>query len=181
MRSTKEIKEYLRKKEISENIIDETVTKLKDNNFLNDDLYLKAYVTDRLNLSNDGPNKIRKNLIKLGILENKIDDYLNTIDNSIFEDKIKLYIDKKIRVNHNNSSIMLKAKLQQDLVNLGYDRSEVISVLSSYNINDKDAYEKELEKVTNKLSKKYEGKELEFKIKETMYRKGFKKGDFYEE
>ena len=76
---------------------------------------------------------------------------------------------------------MLKAKLQQDLVNLGYDRSEVISVLSSYNINDKDAYEKELEKVTNKLSKKYEGKELEFKIKETMYRKGFKKGDFYEE
>ena len=62
-----------------------------------------------------------------------------------------------------------------------YDRSMVISILSSYNINDKDAYEKELEKITNKLSKKYEGKELEFKIKEAMYRKGFKKGDFYEE
>ena len=181
MRSTKEIKEYLRKKEISEEIIDETVKRLKDNKFLNDDLYLKAYVTDRLNLSNDGPNKIRKNLIKLGIFENKVNEYLSIIDNSIFEDKIRSYIDKKIRVNHNNSSIMLKAKLQNDLVNLGYDRSEVISILSSYSINDKDAYEKELEKITNKLSKKYEGKELEFKIKEAMYRKGFKKGDFYEE
>ena len=181
MRSTKEIKEYLKNKEISDSVIDETINRLKENNFLNDDLYLKAYVTDRLNLSNDGPNKIKKNLIKLGIFENKINDYLSNIDESIYEERIKAYADKKIKVNHNNSSIMLKAKLQQDLVNLGYDRSMVISILSSYNINDHDAYEKELEKITNRLSKKYEGKELEYKIKEAMYRKGFKKGDYYEE
>ena len=180
MRSTKEIKEYLKNKDISDSVINETVEKLKDN-FLNDDLYVKAYINDRLNLSNDGPNKIKKNLIKLGIYENKINDYLSNIDESIYEDRIKSYVDKKIKVNHSNSGIMLKAKLQNDLVNLGYDRSMVISILSSYNINDKDAYEKELEKITNKLSKKYEGKELEFKIKEAMYRKGFKKGDYYEE
>ena len=181
MRSVKEIKEYLRAKDISDSVIDETVNRLKENNFLNDDLYLKAYVTDRLNLSNDGPNKIKKNLIKLGIFENKINDYLSNIDESIYEERIKAYADKKIKVNHTNSGIMLKAKLQQDLVNLGYDRSMVISILSSYNINDHDAYNKELEKITNRLSKKYEGKELEFKIKEAMYRKGFKKGDYYEE
>ena len=181
MRSTKEIKEYLKNKEISDSVIDETINRLKENNFLNDDLYLKAYVTDRLNLSNDGPNKIKKNLIKLGIFENKINDYLSNIDESIYEERIKAYADKKIKVNHTNSGIMLKAKLQQDLVNLGYDRSMVISILSSYNINDHDAYEKELEKITNRLSKKYEGKELEYKIKEAMYRKGFKKGDYYEE
>jgi regulatory protein len=181
MRSTKEIKEYLRNKDISEDVINETVNKLKENNFLNDDLYLKAYVTDRLNLSNDGPNKIKKNLIKLGIFENKINEYLSNIDEEIYIDRIKSYADKKIKVNHTNSGIMLKAKLQQDLVNLGYDRSMVISIPSSYSINDQDAYNKELDKITKRLSKKYEGKELEYKIKEAMYRKGFKKGDFYEE
>jgi regulatory protein len=181
MRNTKEIKEYLKNKDISEDVINETVNKLKENNFLNDDLYLKAYVTDRLNLSNDGPNKIKKNLIKLGIFENKINEYLSNIDEEIYIDRIKSYVDKKIKVNHTNSGIMLKAKLQQDLVNLGYDRSMVISILSSYSINDQDAYNKELDKITKRLSKKYEGKELEYKIKEAMYRKGFKKGDFYEE
>jgi regulatory protein len=181
MRSTKEIKEYLRNKDISEDVINETINKLKENNFLNDDLYLKAYVTDRLNLSNDGPNKIKKNLIKLEIFENKINEYLSNIDEEIYIDRIKSYVDKKIKVNHTNSGIMLKAKLQQDLVNLGYDRSMVISILSSYSINDQDAYNKELDKITKRLSKKYEGKELEYKIKEAMYRKGFKKGDYYEE
>ena len=181
MRSTKEIKEYLRNKDISEDVINETINKLKENNFLNDDLYLKAYVTDRLNLSNDEQNKIKKNLIKLGIFENKINEYLSNIDEEIYIDRIKSYVDKKIKVNHTNSGIMLKAKLQQDLVNLGYDRSMVISILSSYSINDQDAYNKELDKITKRLSKKYEGKELEYKIKEAMYRKGFKKGDYYEE
>ena len=97
MRSTKEIKEYLRGKDISESVITETVNRLNENNFLNDDLYLKAYVTDRLNLSNDGPNKIKKNLIKLGIFEDKINDYLSNIDESIYEDRIRSYVDKKIK------------------------------------------------------------------------------------
>ena len=67
-----------------------------------------------------------------------------------------------------------KNKIKQNLINLGYDLSIINKCLSEYDIDDNEIYQKELEKVRSKLSRKYTGKELEYKIKEYMYRKGFK-------
>ena len=61
-----------------------------------------------------------------------------------------------------------------NLINLGYNSNIINKYLNEYNIDDNKIYQKELEKVKSKLSKKYTGKELEYKIKQNMYRKGFK-------
>lgn len=174
MRSKKEIEEYLIKKGLNSKEIKETIKKLEDNKFINEDIYLKAYINDQINLTNNGVNKIKKNLLKLGLDNNKIDDYLSKIDECIFLDKIDKYIEKRIKFNKNTSSYMLKNKIIIDLVNLGFNKEDIISELNKFEIDDKEAYNHEYEKIKKSLEKKYSGDELKFKIKEKLYRKGFR-------
>lgn len=174
MRSKKEIEEYLIKKGLNSKEIKETIKKLEDNKFINEDIYLKAYISDQINLTNNGVNKIKKNLLKLGLDNNKVDDYLSKIDECIFLDKIDKYIEKKIKFNKNTSSYMLKNKIIIDLVNLGFNKEDIISELNKFEIDDKEAYNHEYEKIKKSLEKKYSGDELKFKIREKLYRKGFR-------
>lgn len=174
MRSKKEIEEYLIKKGLNSKEIKETIKKLEDNKFINEDIYLKAYISDQINLTNNGVNKIKKNLLKLGLDSDKIDDYLSKIDECIFLDKIDKYIEKKIKFNKNTSSYMLKNKIIIDLVNLGFNKEDIISELNKFEIDDKEAYNHEYEKIKKSLEKKYSGDELKFKIREKLYRKGFR-------
>ena len=174
MRSKKEIEEYLIKKGLNSKEIKETIKKLEDNKFINEDIYLKAYISDQINLTNNGVNKIKKNLLKLGLDNNKIDDYLSKIDECIFLDKIDKYIEKKIKFNKNTSSYMLKNKIIIDLVNLGFNKEDIISELNKFEIDDKEAYNHEYEKIKKSLEKKYSGDELKFKIREKLYKKGFR-------
>ncbi len=183
LRSEKEIYEYLKKKDISENVINDTIARLKENKFLDDELYLKAYINDQINLSNNGPRKIAKNLLTLGLDEAYINNALRNIDASIWEEKIDKYVNKKVNTNHNSSVKMLKMKIINDLVNLGYDKELIMSIINNYEIDDHEVYKHEYEKAKRQLEKKYEGYELERKIREKLYRKGFfyNKEDFYEE
>lgn len=174
MRSKKEIEEYLIKKGLNSKEVKETIKKLEDNKFINEDIYLKAYINDQINLTNNGVNKIKKNLLKLGLDNNKIDDYLSKIDECIFLDKIDKYIEKRIKFNKNTSSYMLKNKIIIDLVNLGFNKEDIISELNKFEIDDKDAYNHEYEKIKKSLEKKYSGDELKFKIREKLYKKGFR-------
>ena len=58
IRSIEEIKEYLLKKEISNNLINITIDKLIKNKLLDDDKFAKAFVHDKLNVTTMGPYKI---------------------------------------------------------------------------------------------------------------------------
>lgn len=173
LRSEKEINEYLEKKGIPKPIIDKTIKKLKENRFINDEIYLTAYFKDQINLTNNGPKKIEANLIKLGLEKESIDEKIESLDKSIWYEKIDKYIDKKIKNNHNSSSNMLKMKITNDLINLGFDREEIISVINKKDIEDSYALKNEYKKAKRNLSRKYEGYELENKIKAHLYRKGF--------
>lgn len=177
LRCEKEIYEFLNKKNISESIIKNTIKKLKENRFLNDEIYIKSYINDQINLSNNGPYKIKKNLLSLNFDEEEIMDYLNTIDESLWSERVKKYISKKSKGNHTNSAYIFKSKMQNELVNLGYDREMIISYLNSVEIDDAEIRNKEYNKIRSSLEKKYSGTELEYKIKEKMYRKGFKVGE----
>ena len=185
MRSEKEIREYLKKKMVSNENIDLTIEKLKSNNFINEEIYVKSYINDQINLTNNGPYKIIKNLINLGINENLINERLSTISDEVWNEKVDKYINKKVRVNHKNSKNMLKMKITNELINLGYEKEMILNNLSNYDIIDKDIYKNEYEKAKKALEKKYSGYELDRKIKERLYRKGFNvlehTGDTYED
>lgn len=177
MRSKLEIKEFLRKKMINEKVIDETIKKLEENHFLNEELFIKAYVNDQINLTNNGKNKILKGLVKLGIDNDQASTYLDNIDNEVFMSKIDKYVDKKISTNKNSSIYMLKNKIMTDLINLGYEKSDIVEVLNSKEINDDEAKKREYEKIRRSLEKKYSEDVLEYKVREKLYRKGFRSNE----
>lgn len=175
MRSIKEMSDYLKNKEYSIDIINDAIKRLKKENYLNDEIYSKYFITDRITLSNDGPYKIIKELEKRGIDREYINKNIElfTIDKQ--EEKIEKLINKQIKSNHNKSASILKRKILEHLINLGYDRSIIVNKLNSiYSYDDEEIKKKEYEKLYNKLSKKYSGNELEQRINKKMYERGFR-------
>ena len=172
MRSTKEIRAYLTKLSVDSDIIEEVIKKLKNQGYLNDKLYCISFVNDKINLSNDGPLKIKRLLKENGMEEFDIDEALSTFDRNIEKEKIAKLIDKYLKSNTKGLNI-LKQKILYNLTNLGYDRSLVLSELANVKIDDSDLYKKEYQKIRDKLSKKYSGSELEYRIKQKLYQKGF--------
>ena len=174
MRSKKEIREHLKKKEIDNDSINEIIGILIKEKYIDDDSYAKAYVNDKILLTNDGPNKIRNSLEDLGINSKSINGASELFDPSIQEEKIDKVIKKLINTNRTKSGYLLKNKILTYLSNLGYDRSIVNKVINNYEFKtDKDIEKKEYEKIYNRLSHKYSGDELKLKVRQKMYALGF--------
>lgn len=180
LRSEQEIRAYLKKHDIKDDVIEKTIKRLKDTNYLNDEMFFKAYINDQLNLTNNGPLKIKKNLLFLGFCLDEIEDVLETIENDVWEERIKKYVDKKIRLNHTASKKQMKMKLLIDVTNLGYEKSMASPIIEECDIIDEDILLNEYRRAKRTLSKKYSGYELEEKIREKLYRKGFAYGEIKE-
>lgn len=175
MRSKKEVVEYLEKKDISKDNIKGIIERLEKNNFINDRKYTEAYIKDQINLSNNGPYKIKNNLINLGIKENVIDELLSDIDGNIIKEKLIKLINKQLNIKKGSKN-MLKIKLVNYFTNLGYDKVLVLDILNNSDIKTNSAeLKKEYNKLYSKYSKKYEGKELKYFIEQKLYLKGYTK------
>lgn len=174
LRSEKEIKQYLIKSEVEEKDIEEIINNLKRIGLIDDRLFAKAYTNDKVNLSTDGPDKIRKYLENNNIKEEYINDALNNINKEIINSKIDKIITKKIKTNTKYTPYILKQKILTYLINLGYRREDIIERLENTKIETKDMT-KEMEKIYNKLNKKYKENELIYKLKNKLYSKGYTK------
>jgi regulatory protein len=172
MRSEWELKKYLSRK-YEDDIINETISKLKKDGYINRELYIKCYVDDAVTLSNDGPNKIRKNLSKLGFFDDEM-EYVTEIEDEVWLNKLDKIISKKINSNHRYSNNKLKEKLLYDLSNEGYYKWMIEQVIKSKEFKEDDTLvQKEYDKLFRKLSRKYDGSELSYQIKQRLYVKGF--------
>lgn len=172
VRCTNEVKIYMDKLEINDDDKNKIFNKLVDLNLINDRLYANCYINDRLILSKDGINKIRKYLLDNKIDSNIIDEELDKFEINEY-DKLKHLIIKKINSNKKYSSNKLKNKIVTDMLNLGYNYDDIINIYDEYSKDDYEILLKEYLKVYNKLKKKYKGNELEYKIKYILYSKGF--------
>lgn len=174
MRTKLEIKNYLEKKGIDNITISNTIAKLEKNKAIDEETYLKSYVNDQIRFKNYGPHKIVSNLNALGISKEDSYLYLETIDDDIWKEKIKKLIAKKINSNNNYSVIVLKNKIVNFLINEGYDKWKINSILQNFEFKeDMEAILKEYNKQKRKLSKKYDGEALEFQIRMKLKAKGF--------
>ena len=71
--------------------------------------------------------------------------------------------------------IVLKQKIVRDLINKGFYKEDINIIINEFEFNDNSLIrEKEYQKQKNKLSKKYSGAELEYRIKMNLLKKGFK-------
>ncbi len=166
LRSRKEIYEYLKKKEFNENLINDVISKLDDLGLLNNKQYIEAFINDKINLSNDGPYKIRSALIDLEFEESDIDKYLYSIDQDVWKEKLDKIINKKKSLMKSKSYYMFITKMKNDLYNLGYDKELIDEKLSNIEYSS-NAIDKDFEKA----NKKY--KDDKNKIVSSLLRKGY--------
>ena len=173
IRCISEMKEYLNKLAISSDDKKKILNKLVNLRIVNDEIYVRSYINDKLLLSNDGRFKIKQHLIDRGIDIEMIEDELLKIDEEEFNRKLDKLIRKKINSNHKYSNIQLKQKIINNMINLGYDKYKIREIIDLYIGDDYPILLKEYVKQYNKLSKKYQGQELIYKLKQSLYKKGF--------
>lgn len=173
LRTEKEMIKYL-ENDYSRSVVRETIDKLKKDGYLNEEIYLKSYLIDQVNLGISGPNKIKKDLVKLGIDAEKVVSKISEISDDIWLSKLEKIVNKKIKSNKSYGTNKLKKKLLYDLSNLGYYKWMIEEVINKSEFSNNDnLIEKEYSKAYNKLSKKYTGYELETKIISKLITKGF--------
>lgn len=173
-KSTFELKEVLRKKEYPEDLIDKAISLLTKQGYLNDQQYARSYIHIQMDTTMHGPIRIMNELLNKKIDSSIVEDELVVFTEEIQKEKISKLIEKGIRTNHSRGGVVLKQKIIDDLKTMGYEFSIISSVIDSYHFsNNQDLAKKEYQKWYQKLSKKYEGNELEYRIKEKLYQKGF--------
>ena len=161
----------MKKKEIKNQ--EELINKLKSSNLINDELYAKAYIHDRISFSNDGINKIKKELVNQEIDEDIIENELNKIDRKDQKEKLEKLIIKKLNTNTKYSDKIMKQKITNYFINLGYDKEEINEILNREQIDNNEIIKKEYNKLINKYKTKYEEEKLKYIIKQKLYQKGF--------
>lgn len=169
MRSEVEINKYLDKLGCLEKT--KIIEKLKSINLINDDLYLKAYISDKMCLTLIGPNKIKKELLEHNISLDKINIELEKYEQT-YSERINKIISKKIKTN-NKSIYMFKQKMINELIESGYEKEEIINELEKYTFDETNNIKKDYETLLKKLSKKYKNEELKQQLKNKLYSKGY--------
>ncbi|MCI8567983.1 MAG: hypothetical protein HFG48_01535, partial [Bacilli bacterium] len=172
LRSEYEVRSYLTEKAISLDNINFTCVLLESQGYLNDKVYALSYLHDKINMSLDGPYKIRKYLSSNKVEDLIIDEVMSSFSKELERSRVEKIISKNIKINKSKSNNILQIKLKQLLINLGYSTDIINSSLSTIKVDDSSIKEKEYEKIKRKLSRKYSGSELEYKIRQKMYQKG---------
>lgn len=172
-KSVFDTKEFLMKKEYPIEMIDIAIDKLIEQGYLNDRSFAKSYINNQIVTTNKGPYKIRRELSEHRVALDIIDEELMMFDVDTQLEKINKVATRLYNSNRNKGGVVLKKKIVNDLVNLGYENQIILKVIDDFDFsNNKDIATKEYEKLYRRLSRKYEGKELEYKIKEKLYQKG---------
>ena len=175
LRTELEINKYLKKIGVTESNIDKIIELLYNDGYLNKEMYLKAYISDQYNLTNNGPLKIKKDLVNLGYDEVDIELFLNNYD---WVSRIEKIINKKVKVNKCISNNSLKNKIISDIINLGYLKEDILFYLDKYEFkSDYDNLTRDLIKIKNKYSNKYNGYDLENKVIGYLFKKGYNLDD----
>lgn len=174
LRTSKEIFDYLVKAGYDVSFVPKVVDKIIKDGYINEEVYTECYINDQINLKVVGPLRIEKDLLGLGISKSVISKYIGNYSKEMQVSKINKFIAKEIKLNSNKSSYVLKNKILISLVNKGFYKDDIVRCLDNVVIDDSLMYEKEYKKIYDKLSKKYSGKELEYKAKQKMYQKGFR-------
>ncbi len=174
MRSKKELFIYLEKQEIEKSYINKIVDKLEHEGYINDEVFCKSYINDAILLTDNGPLKLKKDLEKLGIEETIIDNNLLKFSKEKIKEKIKKIGDKELRLNKKYSSCEIRQKIKNKLILKGYYMEDILDYLEDITFDDAKIKDETKKKIYDKLSKKYSGQELEFKVKQKLYSKGFR-------
>ncbi|MFD1850476.1 recombination regulator RecX [Oceanobacillus bengalensis] len=178
MRTIKEMKDYLIKKEVNPEHIPIVTERLIKAKLLDDKLFSEMFVRTRMNTSSKGPLLIKKELIEKGVAATIAEEAISEYPYEIQFEKVLHWAEKKVKTTKKESFQNQIQKLQITLLQKGFSQAVISGALSEiHEEKDDDAEWDALtyqgDKLLRKHSAKHEGYALKNKIKEGLYRKGF--------
>jgi regulatory protein len=177
MRSVKEIKDYLLKKEIEDPVIQEVIHKLTDQKYIDDQEYAFLYVRTQINTTDKGPGLIQMELKERGIEQRFIETALKPYTFDLQVEKTTNISEKFFKKYSKDSKRVLKQKLETLLVRKGYSFDVINMALSTIDIDKQTYYELEAIRYQGNNAHRrffqYTGFEYEQKMKQYLFRKGF--------
>ncbi len=177
-RSKKEVHDFLVKKEFPPASLEKAILKLEKQGYIHDLNYANSYLNNQLITTSRGPNKIAYELEKKGISSEIISQVLLSYREEIELEKIRKLVTQMIRRNRNKSTLFLKRKIEQDLLYQGFHKKNIEQVLSEVSFqSDQAIYQREYDRLYQRLKNKYQGDTLEYQIKQRLYQKGFRNED----
>lgn len=130
-RNHKEVKEKLYSYGLYKDQVEELMSKLIQENFLNEERYAIAYAGGKFRAKDWGKNKI-----KYGLKQHQVSDYcikkaLKTIDDEEYVKTLqKLYVAKEKTLKSEKNIFIKKRKIQQYLMQKGYEVSLINELLT---------------------------------------------------
>lgn len=114
-----DIRTKLNKTSLSGEQMDEIITYLKNNRFIDEKRYTESFVRDKIKFAKWGKIKIRYNLTQKRISSPVITDALDSVDEDIYMDVALNLVKSKIRQLDLNTKEDM-AKLYRSMMNRGY-------------------------------------------------------------
>ncbi|MBB6455086.1 regulatory protein [Salirhabdus euzebyi] len=179
IRSEKEIKDYLRKKEAEDEQIDKVVRQLKEEGYIDDQEFANVFVRSRMNTSSKGPLLLKKELFEKGVDPAKTEEGLKWYTTELQQRKLEKLVEKKLRSGSKKSLQQQLQTLQATLIQKGFSSDLVQMALleAKESWKDEEAEQQAVTyqglKILSKYEKKSQGYELKQKVKAALYRKGF--------
>lgn len=177
LRSEKEIKDHLKKKEISPEGISYVITKLNDINLLDDLVFAESYVRTVMKTQDKGPQNVKQQLYKKGIAA---DDIVKALELFTFDDQeemgTRLAI-KSLKKYQNKSHKEQINKVRQHLFTKGYSGDVIDLVMSSLEIekDEDDEWERlvvEGERLWRRHQRLDASKKKQ-KMRQSLFQKGY--------
>lgn len=172
------MREKLYAKDAKKKDVDKVIKRLKDVTLIDD----KALIEDHLCYANErniGKNKIIKELNDKGIFDEMISKIYFSSGRE--KQKAQYWIPKLEKKYSSYSYEKKKQHIYSSLLSLGFDSSIASEALNKVsNKNDKDEkakLKKDFTKVYDRLSRRYEGKQLDEKVFNTLKNKGYRYND----
>lgn len=177
LRSEKEVSDKLLGIDISPEVIEQVLKKLREQNFVDDTNYAESYVHTQVRLETKGPRTITTHLRQKGIgeidIEKGLQDYPEEVQ---VENGLKLG-QKLAKRYEKNPLSMMNQKIRQGLMSNGFGGDVVTQIMSELEVKpdmDKQAelLQKQGEKSWHHFRGEREGTRI-MKTKQALFRKGF--------
>lgn len=110
------------------------INQLKEENFLNEERYAKAFVNDKYKFSKWGKRKISQALYEKGISSQCISSALEFIDDSVYIQNLKELLESKNKTIKAKDSYEHNGKLIRFALGRGYQYNEIAQIIA--NIED---------------------------------------------
>lgn len=190
-RTSSEMVEYLKKKNVDEKIIAEVMQKLGEYRYIDDVVYLKNYVENNRHLNYYGSRRMSQDLKKRGISDQLLLSLEDLFSKQDEYQCCEIVAKKNLRILKGQTSAQKKKKLYDKLGRMGYPTEMVLEVIKSLILEEEpqelsaDELAFEEQKLSEKLNRDYEkylrvhrrkgavGKELMFKIKKSLMGRGY--------